>query len=173
MNLFSKNKNNLSISDHLNKISDDHYKICLSSLPIVTVDIVIFNAHLNKVLLLYRNNKPAQGIYFTPGSRLIKGEDIYSCARRVLNQELGIQNQEFKLNYVGFLNELFENSIFNDVSTHNLDFYYSTILDAKILTNIQLDNQHSHYKWFDINDINIHDYVKVKLKNSIKVLTHL
>jgi colanic acid biosynthesis protein WcaH len=62
--------------------SDQDYRMIIQSVPICTVDLVIFNPEMTQTLLFKRQNKPLQNIYFTAGGRLFKNETLENCAIR-------------------------------------------------------------------------------------------
>ena len=60
----------------------------IDSTPLVSIDLVVVNEH-EKVLLGFRTNKPAKGLWFVPGGRIQKNESLACAFNRLTNQELG------------------------------------------------------------------------------------
>lgn len=131
-------------------------------MPVCTVDLVIFNKYFNKILLFKRNNAPAKDLYYTAGGRLHKNETLEKCAIRQAKEELGLNIKKRDMAYGGVVEEIFNNSYFSeDIGTHNINFYFSTILDENKA--IKLDDQHTESKWFSINDKKIHKWIKERI----------
>lgn len=132
-------------------------------MPIVAVDIVIFNPQKNKVLLFRRENEPARNKYYTPGGRVNKNEKMLAAARRKLREETNIKVNPQYLIYAGVSEEFFPNSIFGKVKSHFLVINYALILKDNIIIKLRLDPQHSDLKWFNANDKHLPKYVKSKI----------
>jgi len=147
-------------------INKDLYKKILDSIPVLTVDIVIFNKNKDKVLLFKRNNNPLKGIYYTPGGRVNKNEPLNNAILRKGKEELGFNLNSSELRHCGILEEFFDNSSFGDASSHHINIVYEYILEDISLIN--LDNQHEEFKWFDINDLSLHFYLKKKINLCLK-----
>ena len=140
------------------------YAQILDAIPVFTVDIVIFNPEKNKVLLFKRENEPLKNIYYTPGGRVNKNEKLNDAIIRKSKEELGLNIEINKLQYCGIIEEFFENSNFDGVSngTHHINILYKFILNDT--NSIQLDKQHQLFDWFSIDDTNLHDYIKDKIR---------
>ena len=139
-------------------IPDKLFKEILDKMPICTVDIALFNQKKNKILLCKRSNKPLKGVFLTNGGRLLKNEQLEDCAVRQASLELGISIDKSKLIFGGVTNEITDSSIFDNVNYHNVDIFFGYILDE--LTPIQLDKQHSEFKWFSIQEKEFHPFVR-------------
>ena len=138
-------------------LPDEIYKTCLASVPIVSVDVVILNHAKTKILLFKRNNKPLDGIFYTIGGRTLKDESIVDTAVRKLKDEACITVSKRKLFLGGIIEEFFEDSIYQDVKTHNLNIFFGYV--APKCFSIKLDSQHSQYQWFDITAQDLHPYI--------------
>lgn len=149
-------------------LSKQDYQTIIQSVAICTVDIVIFNPELTKVLLFKRENKPMQGVYFTAGGRLFKNETLENCAIRQAKQELGLELKMTDLVSAGFINEIFEDSAFGDINYHTVNCFYAYILDPD--HSLKLDSQHSIFAWFDVLDQDLHHFIKQKIHSCLKVL---
>jgi len=149
-------------------ISDSEFLVCLKNLPIPAVDILLFNHNKDKVLLLKRINEPAKGKFFTPGGRINKGETILEAASRKMYEELGLKTDSSRFIFGGVVEEKYNNGIFGNIDTHYIDLVYGLILDYDFEEEkIKLDAQHSEYKWFKIDNPNLHIYVKNKISTII------
>ncbi len=57
--------------------------------PLLTVDVVLFDAH-GRVLLIRRGHPPFKGAYALPGGFVDVGETVEAAARRELLEETGV-----------------------------------------------------------------------------------
>jgi 8-oxo-dGTP diphosphatase len=57
----------------------------------VTVDIVVFKADSQKILLIRRKNEPFRGNWALPGGFVDENEDLADAALRELREETGLQ----------------------------------------------------------------------------------
>ena len=150
-------------------INKELYTKILDSVPIITVDIVIFNPEKDKVLLFKRENKPLQNTYYTPGGRVNKNEKLIDAIIRKAKEEIGINIKSKEIKYCGIIEEFFDDSNFKEVltGTHNINIFYKYIIND--ITNIKLDNQHQKFDWFNINDPNLNIYIKKKINISSNI----
>jgi colanic acid biosynthesis protein WcaH len=126
------------------KLSSTDFKIIVKSTPLVSIDLIVRDSQRN-VLLGKRTNRPAQGFWFVPGGRLLKDEHFELAFKRLIKEELGLDNVEsnFKGIYQHFYDDNFSEENF---STHYLVLAYEIIFQGD-LTLLPLE-QHSAYKWF-------------------------
>ena len=134
------------------------FKTVVEHTPLVSVDLIVKNE--DKVLLGKRVNKPAQGYWFTLGGRVLKGESIASAIERIEKDELGIvvnSNPKF----IGVFEHLYDDSIFEGVSTHYLNLGYE--IEVSSLEDLPAE-QHDDYHWFGLEELiqssEVHPYVK-------------
>ena len=64
--------------------------------PIVAIDLIIRDES-DRVLLGFRTNEPAKGVYFVPGGRIWKDERISDAFERILKAETGTPPHSTKL----------------------------------------------------------------------------
>ena len=140
-------------------IEDNHILNIIDATPLVSVDLIIKN-HKKEVLLGKRVNRPAQGYWFTLGGRVLKNETIQSAIKRIGKLELDIiidTNPKF----IGVFEHLYEDSIFDDVSTHYVNLAYE--IEVSGLEDLPED-QHNDYRWFGLEELiqsnEVHTYVK-------------
>ena len=117
----------------------------------------------NQVLLGLRKNRPAEGFWFVPGGRILKNESLKDAFERLTISELG---HKFALNQAklqGPYDHFYHDSIFGEYpSTHYVAIAYRLeVDDFQFLP----DQQHSAYKWFDINDLILDKHVHQNTKN--------
>ena len=139
-------------------LTGDLFKTIVDHAPLVSVDLIV--KHNGRVLLGKRVNKPALGYWFTLGGRVLKNETIQSAIQRICNMETGIilpQNPKF----IGVFEHLYDDSIFDAVSTHYVNLAYETEVSG--LEDLPTD-QHNEYRWFGLEELiqsnEVHKYVK-------------
>ena len=140
------------------------YSQVVDMLPIVTVDVVPFTPDFSQVLLFKRINKPAQDEYYSPGGRLLKNETFIEGAIRQCQRELGLDIEPTQLIPGGAINEIWNDSAFESLNYHSVNIFFGYPLSKCEFSNLKLDNQHHDYKWFDIQDTDIHPYVQERVK---------
>ena len=151
-------------------IEEGLYKKILKNIPIPTIDVLIFNNSLNKTLLFLRKNSPVKGEYYSIGGRLEKGESLLEGAINNFLDETGIKIDEENLYPIGTINEIFEETSFGKKwGIHSVNYYFAWKLEKE--PKIKLDGQHSECKWFDVNDPNLHPYMKEKIRKSLDLLS--
>lgn len=134
-------------------IPEELYRQIHAHMPIPCVDIVII--HDGRVLLHKRSNKPAQGQWWFPGGRVLKGETLANAARRKMLEEVGLMPQT--LEYIGGDETLFDDGPF-DGPTHTINSVFRATVEN--IDHITLDTQASEWKWFTEADKEWHPYVK-------------
>jgi len=136
--------------------------------PICAIDIVFFNEEKTKTLLGKRVNKPYKDIFYTFGGRLQKNETLKDAAIRISKNEAGIILNEVNLFFAGVDNEVSDNSVFEKTNYHAVVLYFGCIISSD--TKINLDAQHSTYKWISVNDPNIHPSIQSRIANALKAV---
>jgi len=151
------------IKDASNKrfLTEDLYRQCIDLLPIVTVDILIFDRNLKKTLLFRRKNEPLKGIYYSIGGRIYKNENFLNTAIRICKEEVDLQINKGDLTFGAVTEEIFHNSIYDGVNAHNVNIFFGYVASGPLT--VHCDEQHSCYKWFKLNDPNLHPYIIQKI----------
>jgi colanic acid biosynthesis protein WcaH len=128
------------------------YNQIVDLMPIASVDAVIVMN--DALLLLKRKNKPAAGQWWFVGGRINKGESFEQTLRREVKEETGLEIESFRfINvYSRFLPERHDITI----------AYLCKCQDDKI----DLNNEHSEYKFFKDPPNDLHPYVLQTLKDS-------
>jgi colanic acid biosynthesis protein WcaH len=152
-----------------NKIEEKLYRQCVDLLPIVTVDVLVFDEDLTQTVLFRRENKPLQGLYYSIGGRVYKNENILNTAIRISKSEADLELNKGDLIYGGVTEEIFHDSSFAGINAHNVNIFFGLIVKKEKLL-IQCEEQHSAYKCFSIDDQNQHPYLSQKI---FTLLTHL
>lgn len=147
----------------------DEYLIVIKNTQLIALDLIIINEN-NQVLLGYRNNQPAKNTWFTFGSRVFKDETFEEACIRVSTNEIGTKIQLNQCIKKGVYKHNYHNNFDNDdYGTNYIVFAYLHYCNKNDIK-INGDNQHSEYKWFDIDNIlnqnNVHEYVKEYFKKN-------
>jgi len=148
------------------RLSNDIFKCVIENTPLISIDIIV--KKYDKILLGKRINNPAKGFYFTTGGRIFKNETIKEAQIRIAKEELNLDIDIDKLQFIGVFEHFYNDSIFENISTHyiNLAYIYEIKDDIKTLPL----KQHNEYKWFSIEEIlkndKIHKYVKDYFKGN-------
>jgi colanic acid biosynthesis protein WcaH len=145
-------------------IPTEQFKIVVEYAPLISIDLITI--YQNRVLLGKRVNKPAKDFYFTTGGIVRKNESFHEAQKRITKDELGLE-LDTNLKFIGVFEHFYDDSIFNNVSTHYVNHGYLLELDRDIV-NIPKE-QHSEYRWFNIEELiqsdEVHKYVKDYFKN--------
>ena len=144
-------------------IPTDIYKEIMKYSVIPTADILFLDKD-KKVLLWLRNNAPLKWVYYLPGWRIQKWETITQAVKRKAKEEINIDIDESKLQFVGIYDDIFLDSAFEDISTHCIPCTFVYWLDNSEQKNIMSDNQHSDMKFFLYNDPTLHTFLQERLQ---------
>lgn len=147
---------------HDEPIPEEQFAICQRHLPEACVE--VFLEHDDAVLLARRTNRPAQGEWFTPGTRLYKGEELPAAAHRVAAEELGI---EIDLQgQLGVYSHFWETSAVPGVeSRHTVNVVYRAA-PARSGFEISLDEQHDAYQFVSTPEPGHHEYMRRYLREA-------
>ena len=123
----------------------------IDSTPLVSIDLVIENND-GKILLGYRNNRPAKGYWFVPGGRIQKGESMNDAFQRLTLAELGKVSKRERATFLGPYEHFYDDYVFGEgVTTHYVVLGYKLICDIDLST--LPSAQHNEYKWFDKSEM--------------------
>ncbi|OGG61119.1 hypothetical protein A3C87_03135 [Candidatus Kaiserbacteria bacterium RIFCSPHIGHO2_02_FULL_49_34] len=145
------------------KLTTEEYISYMDKTPVACIDIVLFNENRTQVLLFKRTNEPAQGIYFTPGGCIQKGETFAEAAIRKMKEELNISLRHEELTNPHIIEELWPNSAFPNISYHAITIFFGYTLTKAEADAITLDLQHSARQWFSVDDPSIHPYIQERI----------
>jgi colanic acid biosynthesis protein WcaH len=127
--------------------------------PLVSIDLIVTDGN-RRVLLGQRRNRPAQGSWFVPGGRVMKGETLDTAFTRVVRDELGIASvQRSASRLFGVFEHHYDENFAGvaGVTTHYVVLAYSIALSGAVP--IGRFDQHSGYAWlmpsevFDRDDV--------------------
>jgi colanic acid biosynthesis protein WcaH len=144
------------------------FKLIVESTPLISLDLIVRGAD-ERVLLGKRINRPAQGYWFVPGGRILKNETVNSTFMRLLDEELGLRSEDVSSRALG----IYEHFYPDNFTGGNFGTHYVVVAYEVNLSEISLSlpkNQHSHYKWFESEEIlqshRVHKYTKWYFMNN-------
>jgi colanic acid biosynthesis protein WcaH len=144
-------------------LNDQTFETVVDSAPLISIDIILKKG--DKVLLGKRVNKPAQGYFFSTGGIVKKNETIDSAMNRIAKNELNIKLKSTP-QFIGIFEHFYEDSIFDNVSTHYVNLAYEYKVDE---IDYLPTEQHNEYQWFRVNELlesqQVHKYVKDYFRN--------
>ncbi len=111
-----------------------------------------------------RLNRPAKGLWFVPGGRILKNETLSDAFLRLTEAELGLPFKITEARYYGLYEHFYSDSVFGKrPSTHYIvnafEFTVDTALDLPLAQHnkfqwlsesdlLQRDDVHCHSKWY-------------------------
>lgn len=140
------------------------YRKIIEYIAVPTVDFIFLNQN-KEILLWLRNNAPLKWVYYLPWWRIQKWETIIEAAKRKAKEEININIDQDRLKFIGVYDDIFKDSIFNDLSAHYLPCTFLYYISEDEQKEIQPDNQHDNIKFFSYNEINLHPFLKTRLQN--------
>lgn len=149
-----------------------------SALPLVSIDLYVTRPsdHGQELLLGLRNNRPAQGWWFTPGGRIRKNESIASAMQRIAQDELGLDKAKLDhAKLLGAWDHFYPESAFDErVSTHYVNLPYWLALDSSSAQNnpwpTGKEAQHSAWRWVLLQEANHDDTLHINVKLAFPAL---
>ncbi|MFT5716075.1 MAG: colanic acid biosynthesis protein WcaH [Oleiphilaceae bacterium] len=133
------------------------FKTIIEYAPLISIDLVVHDKQ-GKILLGYRNNRPAQGYWFVPGGRIQKDESMSSAFRRLTMNELGEEFYLEQAELIGPFEHFYTDNVTGDnFSTHYIALGYRLVIDEKQL-NLPTE-QHSKYTWMTVDELLTHPQV--------------
>jgi len=138
------------------------FKTVVASTPLISIDLVVYNAQ-GQVLLGQRLNRPAKGDWFVPGGRICKDESMAVAFSRLVQEELGLTRTIQDAQFIGPFEHFYSDNFSGvDFSTHYV------VLGYRLQVDIDLDSlpqeQHHHYRWFDVSELLASDEVHLHTK---------
>ena len=137
------------------QLSESTFRTALEALPLVSIDLVIFNGQGN-VLVGLRRNKPAQGSWFVPGGRVRKNETLDHAFARLTREELGTVLPRAQARLLGVYEHFYDDSVFGPVgeapSTHYVVLGYALTLPDGFGHQLP-EQQHTAYRWQSPADV--------------------
>jgi colanic acid biosynthesis protein WcaH len=139
-------------------LSTQTFTDACAALPLVSIDLMITRPGTDgaQLLLGLRNNRPAQGWWFTPGGRIRKGEALELAMHRIAADELRIALPLLqRAVLLGAWDHFYDDSAFSEtVSTHYVNLAYAIEIDATEALAIDApsgpSSQHERWQWMPL-----------------------
>ena len=127
-------------------LTPEQFRQVVRTTPLVSIDLVILDPEQN-VLVGLRNNEPAKGVYFVPGSVIRKGETLADAFARILLLETGLELPIAAARFLGPHEHFYPTNRFSEpgYGTHYVVLAYRLELDGR--PQIKLDDRHSDIRW--------------------------
>ncbi len=143
------------------KVNDEKFLSILEATPLVSIDLLVRDG-AGRVLLGKRLNRPAQGFWFVPGGRILKGERVADALVRIAKAELSVAPRASVL--FGAFDHFYPDNFLGKpgVCTHYVVLAYQCVLQDA--TAIKPDSQHLELQWWQVDDLlaspEVHDNTK-------------
>jgi colanic acid biosynthesis protein WcaH len=128
------------------------------TMPIVSVDLVVFDGE-GRILLGLRRNEPARGTWFVPGGRLWKNETIKVATQRLTRTELGIEMSPDRT--LGAYHQMYTDT---QLGRHFITFAVAVTAQPDQARAVNHDDQHEALRWWDVAALlaspEVHAYTK-------------
>lgn len=154
-------------------LSTERFTDACAALPLVSIDLMVTRPgeHGEELLLGMRNNRPAQGWWFTPGGRIRKNEPLQEAMHRIAVGELHLSTALLpRASLLGAWDHFYQDSAFSDtISTHYVNLAYWLRLDGAEAHAIEApagaQHQHSAWQWLSLDSAmqapGVHQHVQV------------
>jgi GDP-mannose mannosyl hydrolase len=133
-------------------IAPEEFANVIRLTPLVAIDLVVRSPE-GRVLVGRRNNEPAKGLLFVPGSRISKNETLAAAFKRITKEELGREVLLEQARFVGVYEHLYPTNRFErpGFGTHYIVLAYELRLelDPKVLPM----DQHGEYLWLQPEEL--------------------
>lgn len=132
--------------------------------PLVSVDLVCRNP-AGQVLLGWRRNRPAQGSWFVPGGRILKGERVAQALARIAAGELGLADLATAApRALGSFEHLYDDNFAGEpgTGTHYVVLAYALDLPGHWCP--RHDDQHGELRWFDVAQLRTREDVHLNTR---------
>lgn len=144
-------------------LSNQSFSLVIESTPLVSIDLIVEDEN-GQILLGERLNKPAQGYWFVPGGRILKGEMLEDAFLRLTQEELGCQFGLSQASLLGPYTHLYDDNVFgNEFTTHYVAIAYKLVITRSSLY-LPINLQHSRYCWYDKHELLKSDKVHIHTK---------
>jgi colanic acid biosynthesis protein WcaH len=144
-------------------LSPDDFHSVVRLAPLVSIDLIIRNAH-GEVLLGLRNNEPAKGFYFVPGGIIRKQERLHEAFARILKRETNCDVSLEEARLLGVYEHFYDANSFGD---ENFGTHYVVLAHELRLADgsaLKSDAQHSEMHWWGERDLLVSDRVHENTK---------
>ena len=127
----------------------------IDSTPLVSIDLVIENTD-GKILLGYRNNRPAKGYWFVPGGRIQKGESMDDAFQRLTLAEIGKVFQRENATFLGPYEHFYDDYVFGEDVLLIMSFWVISLFAILIFRRYQAPSTMSTNGLIKVKCLRIH-----------------
>lgn len=134
------------------RLNDQDFLAVIDATPLISIDLIVRD-HDGRILLGYRDNKPAQHFWFVPGGRVRKNERLAQAFARLTQVELSLSFCIEKAKFMGPYEHLYGDNFLGQsaVGTHYIVLAYQLQLTAD--QHCALDDQHSKQGWWEESEL--------------------
>ena len=133
-------------------IEEGLYRKIRDTVPIASVDALAVCR--GRLLLLLRNNEPAKGLWWTPGGRVRKGEQLGDAVRRELVEETGLSPHNIEK--IGVMSHIWP-------EVHFVTCFFRVDVDDDAVV---LNDEHSDFRWISSVNDELHPYLIHMIRES-------
>lgn len=141
-------------------IPEELFAEFIDKMPQVCVEIIVESE--DGILIAKRNDNPTT--WFWPGGRLFKGEKLPEAAHRIAQEELNIEI-EIKDQYGPYEHFWEDCPVAGSPSRHTVNIVFHTT-PATESFNIDIDDQHSDYRFISEGESDLHEYVRLYIEEN-------
>lgn len=138
-------------------LSNDLFRSVVASTPLISIDLTVQNSH-GEILLGQRLNRPAKGVWFVPGGRILKNETMDAAFSRLTREELGKAFQRSEARLLGVYEHFYSNSVFGE-SGEGPDTHYVVLAYQLVLAEGEglhpPHAQHDSYRWWPLAEAQV------------------
>lgn len=129
------------------EITDQQLLDVIEKSPLISIDLIVRDFE-GKILLGRRINEPAKGMWFVPGGRIRKNENLDDAFARISSFEIGIKYHRSQARFIGVFEHKYNTNFLGtaDIGTHYIVLAYE--LRPTILPNKLPITQHNEFGWF-------------------------
>jgi len=145
------------------KANDEDFAHVIRVAPLIAIDLILRDPE-SKIFVGLRDNEPAKGFYFVPGGVIRKNESLDDAFIRILAAETGLNATRSGARFLGVYEHLYSTNRYDDPNygTHYVVLGHELIFNCR--PDIDLDTQHSDYRWLSeaelLSDPNVHENTK-------------
>jgi len=151
-------------------LSREEFLKIVENTPLISIDLIAHDPH-GKILVGYRQNRPAQNTWFIPGGVIKKGERLANAIQRIAKIELGMEISSGQAHFKGVYEHLYPDNFAAapGISTHYIVLAYEIYLTTSLVS--PPPGQHSKYQWWTPQEIldnpSVHENTKAYFQQDL------
>lgn len=150
-------------------LEPDAFKAVVASTCLVSIDLIITRPD-GRVLLGRRVHRPAQGYWFVPGGRVLKGECLDTAFGRLALAEVGVHFRRCDARFLGVYEHFYDDSVFGGQAEAPTTHYVVLAYHVRLSNTDSVEPptiQHEAYDWWSASAMNdsplVHNYTRAYL----------